>query len=82
LVRNLCSLNSSDASEIETLLREIDMEGLEWKNSWFEEDPFEATTLQITCHIVNDRVKADDILEKIRDYDFTGRADIVSISSL
>ena len=68
---------------MEKSVREIVMEGLEWKASKFVEIGYGIKKLQISCHVVDELVSVDDIQEKIAEYeDLVQSTDIVTFTKL
>eukprot|EP01115_Flamella_aegyptia_P015152 TRINITY_DN90_c0_g1_i1.p1 TRINITY_DN90_c0_g1~~TRINITY_DN90_c0_g1_i1.p1 ORF type:complete len:181 (-),score=109.20 TRINITY_DN90_c0_g1_i1:17-559(-) len=76
--------DTTDLNEMEKGVREIAMEGLEWKASKFVEIGYGIKKLQISCHVVDELVSVDDIQEKIQEGlpDHVQSTDIVTFTKL
>ena len=58
-----------DLNELETKIRAITMEGLEWKAAKLEDIAFGIQKLVISCHVEDDKVGVDLLEEKIMEFD-------------
>jgi len=75
--------DTTDLKEVERRVREIAVEGLEWKASKLQEIGYGIKKLQISCHIVDELVSMDDIQEKIQEFeDLVQSTDISSFTKL
>jgi len=61
--------DTTDLSEIEKHVRQIVMDGLEWKSSKFVPVCYGIQKLQIQCVVIDDKVSVDDITEQIEAFD-------------
>ncbi|PRP87734.1 elongation factor 1-beta-like isoform 1 [Planoprotostelium fungivorum] len=57
--------DTTDMVEMERLVREIVLDGLEWKASKLTPIGYGIKKLQISCHVEDAKVSVDDIQEKI-----------------
>jgi len=75
--------DTTDLVKMEELVREIEMEGLEWKASKLVPIGYGIKKLQISCHIEDEKVSVDDIQEKIQAFeDLVQSTDIQSFTKL
>jgi len=76
--------DTTDLAVMEKGVRDIVMEGLEWKASKLVPIGYGIKKLQISCHVVDDLVSVDDVQEKITEglADFVQSVDIVSFTKL
>lgn len=76
--------SDTDLAELEKMIREIQMEGLEWKASETPEMAFGVKKLRIMCYIVDNLVSIDaDVIPKIEDMeDHVQSVDIHSFTKL
>jgi len=75
--------DTTDLVELEKRVREIEMEGLEWKASKLVPIGYGIKKLQISCHIVDDIVSVDDIQDRIQEFeDLVQSTDIVTFTKL
>jgi len=58
-----------DLKAMEVKIREIKMEGLEWKSSEIKPIAFGINKLTLLCHIVDDLVSVDDLQDKIAEFE-------------
>lgn len=86
---SICLIHSNisfpiDLAELEKMIREIQMEGLEWKASETPEMAFGVKKLRIMCYIVDNLVSIDaDVIPKIEDMeDHVQSVDIHSFTKL
>merc|ERR1711963_708305 len=61
--------DETDLNELETKIRAITMEGLEWKAAKLEDIAFGIQKLVISCHVEDDKVGVDLLEEKIMEFD-------------
>eukprot|EP01130_Rhizamoeba_saxonica_P007331 TRINITY_DN295_c0_g1_i1.p1 TRINITY_DN295_c0_g1~~TRINITY_DN295_c0_g1_i1.p1 ORF type:complete len:214 (-),score=80.96 TRINITY_DN295_c0_g1_i1:28-669(-) len=72
-----------DMDELEAFTRAIEMEGLEWKASEFQDVAFGIQKLIISCHIIDDLVSMDTIEQILEDNeDLVSSTEILSFSKL
>jgi len=75
--------SDTDLKKMEELVREIAMEGLEWKASKLVEVAYGVRKLQISCHIVDELVSVDDIQEQIQGFEeYVQSTDVVTFTKL
>jgi len=75
--------DTTDMKEVEKRVREIVMDGLEWKASKLQEVGYGIKKLSISCHIEDEKVSVDDIQEKIQEFeDLVQSTDIASFTKL
>jgi len=75
--------DTTDLVLMEQKVREIEMEGLEWKASKLIAIGYGIKKLQISCHIVDDIVSVDDIQDKIAEFeDLVQSTDVVTFTKL
>lgn len=75
--------SETDLIALEKKVREIAMEGLEWKAGELKEVAFGIKKLSIMAHIVDDLVRTDDIEEKIKEFeDEVQSVDIAAFTKL
>jgi len=61
--------DTTDMVEMERKIREIQMEGLEWKASKLVAIGYGIKKLSISCHVIDEVVSIDDIQEKIQEFE-------------
>jgi len=59
--------DETDLAKMEEGVRAIAMDGLDWKASKLQPIGYGIKKLQISCHVVDDLVSIDDLIEKIQD---------------
>jgi len=75
--------DTTDLVELERLIREIEMDGLEWKAAKTVPIAFGIKKLSISCHVEDAKVSVDDIQEKIAEFeDFVQSTDVVTFTKL
>jgi len=75
--------DTTDLVELERLIREISMDGLEWKAAKTVPIAFGIKKLSISCHVEDAKVSVDDIQEKISEFeDFVQSTDVVTFTKL
>jgi len=75
--------DTTDMKVVEAKVREIEMEGLEWKAAKLTPIGYGIKKLQISCHVVDDVVSVDDICEKIQELeDLVQSTDISTFTKL
>jgi len=75
--------SESDLKELETKIRAIEMEGLEWKGAEIKPVAFGMNKLVMMCHIVDKLVSVDDLQEKIQEFeDDVQSTDVAAFSKL
>jgi len=75
--------DTTDMQELEAKVRAIEMEGLEWKASKLVLIGYGIKKLQISCHVVDEKVSVDDIQEKIQEFEeYVQSSDIVQFFKL
>jgi elongation factor 1-beta len=75
--------DSTDLKDLEDKVRAIAIEGLEWKASKILEVAYGIKKLQISCHVVDDKVSVDDIQEQIQSFeDLVQSTDVVAFTKL
>jgi len=69
--------------ELEAKIREIKVEGLEWKTAEKKPIAYGVNKLTIMCHIVDKLVSVDDLQEKIGEMeDYVQSTDVAAFSKL
>jgi len=75
--------DTTDLVKMEELVRQISIEGLEWKASKLVPIGYGIKKLQISCHIEDEKVSVDDIQEKIEAFsELVQSTDIQSFTKL
>eukprot|EP01094_Clydonella_sp_ATCC50884_P005993 TRINITY_DN14_c0_g2_i1.p1 TRINITY_DN14_c0_g2~~TRINITY_DN14_c0_g2_i1.p1 ORF type:complete len:187 (+),score=113.32 TRINITY_DN14_c0_g2_i1:57-617(+) len=75
--------DETDLGELEKKIREVTMEGLDWKASKLEEIAFGIKKLVISCHVEDDKVSTDLLVEKIEEFeDEVQSVDIAAFNKL
>jgi len=75
--------DTTDLAEMEKMIRDIAMEGLEWKASKLMPIGYGIRKLQISCHIVDEQVSVDEIQERIEEFaDHVQSTDVVTFTKL
>jgi len=75
--------SETNLDDIEAQVREITIEGLEWKSSKRVEIAYGLKKLQISCVVEDEKVSIDDITEKIQENEeYVQSVDIVSFNKL
>lgn len=75
--------DTTDLVELERLIREIAIEGLEWKAAKLIPIGYGIKKLSISCHVEDNKVSVDDIQEKIAEFeDFVQSTDVVTFTKL
>jgi len=76
--------SDTDLHKLEAAVREIAMEGLEWKAAKLVDVAYGIQKLSISCHVVDDLVSVDDIQERIQEQfaDLVQSTDISSFTKL
>jgi len=74
--------DTTDLKAMEEKVREIEIEGLEWKASKLIPIGYGIRKLQISCHVL-DNISVDDIQDKIQEFeDYVQSTDVVSFTKL
>jgi len=75
--------DTTDMAEMERRIREIELDGLEWKASKLVPIGYGIKKLSISCHVVDEKVSVDDIQEKIQEFeDLVQSTDVQSFTKL
>ena len=75
--------DETDLDALENDIRNIKMEGLEWKRAEKRPVAFGVYKLSIMCHIVDTLVSVDDLQEKIEEFEeYVQSTDVASFSKL
>jgi len=75
--------DETDLVELERLVREIEMEGMEWKASKLVDVCYGIKKLQISCVVLDEVVSIDELQEKIQEFeDFVQSVDIAAFNKL
>jgi len=75
--------DTTDLVELERLIRQIEMDGLEWKAAKLVPIGYGIKKLAISCHVEDSKVSVDDIQEKIQQFeDFVQSTDVVTFTKL
>jgi len=75
--------DTTDLVELERLIREISIDGLEWKAAKLIPIGYGIKKLSISCHVEDAKVSVDDIQEKIQEFeDFVQSTDVVTFTKL
>jgi len=73
----------TDMKVLEDFVRSIKLEGLEWKASKLVKVAYGIFKLQISCHIVDEKVSMDEVQEMIQENeDLVQSTDVVSFTKL
>jgi elongation factor 1-beta len=75
--------SETNLDELEVLIRQIEMEGLEWKTAEKKPIAYGVNKITIMCHIVDKLVSVDDLQEKISELeDYVQSTDVAAFSKL
>eukprot|EP01116_Phalansterium_solitarium_P011013 TRINITY_DN26626_c0_g1_i1.p1 TRINITY_DN26626_c0_g1~~TRINITY_DN26626_c0_g1_i1.p1 ORF type:complete len:217 (+),score=107.00 TRINITY_DN26626_c0_g1_i1:134-784(+) len=75
--------DTTDLVELERLIREIEIDGLEWKAAKLIPIGYGIKKLSISCHVEDNKVSVDDIQDKIQEFeDFVQSTDVVTFTKL
>ena len=72
----------TDLDALVKFVKDIEMEGLEWKAHDLVPMAFGIKKITIMCHAVDDLVSIDDLVDKIEDNEDVGSVEVVSFSKL
>jgi len=75
--------DETDMAEVERLVREIELEGMEWKASKLVDVCYGIKKLQISCVVLDEVVSIDELIEKIQEFeDQVQSVDIAAFNKL
>jgi len=75
--------DTTDLGELEKKIREIELDGLEWKAAQLKPIGYGIKKLVISAHVEDAKVSIDDVQEKIQEFeDYVQSTDIASFTKL